>query len=347
MKTNVKHQEKKINERRNPGIIFLGTCERASYVEDGNTNIFKWNILGLKHVILSHIYPLPLNGLILGLAVDKNIIRNDTKIDINHQDGQKVGFVNIRIEQTKNSLTEDISLKKKGQMLSLPKKGWSTVFFSIKKNDLIISKPGSYYLTVETDEQKETIGEIQFAVIDPPPLTPERVAAIKSDPTSAKFIRLELSCKKCSDVFKTYAALEPPNQKLEDEGHYLYTSIPDQFTCGCGSTNINLQIIRKNLHGLLGSRVREGLGVAFSPLYEKSILTDIKNKFVKLINSKPKEEILQKFIEENLILLHQFPAEEILFKPPILTFFNADFVIITHQKELILIEIFVLGIGPK
>jgi hypothetical protein len=39
-----------------------------------------------------------------------------------------------------------------------------------------------------------------------------------------------------------------------------------------------------------------------------------------LLNSNPPEEKLQKFIEQNPILLHQFPANKLFSKPPILTF---------------------------
>lgn len=324
--------------KNNPGIIFLGVCERASYVTEGNTNILKWNIIGLKHVILSNIYPLSLAGIILGIAFDNKTIQCATKITIFNQDEQEVGFINLELRHAEPSNAE-LALKKDGPMLLVPKHGWTTAFLPIGKSDILIASPGRYYLKVEINDTKEIIGEIQFALIDPPELTPERIAAIKSDPTAAKFIRIEVGCKKCPDKFKAYAGLEQ-NKKLEDDGHIFYSEIPDTFVCGCGGAKIDLTIIRKNLHGLLGQRRREeSLEVGFIPLYEKSTLDDLRKKFVKVINSKPKEELLQKFIEENLILLHQFPAEKIFFKPPILTFFKADFGIITPQKELILIEI--------
>jgi len=306
------------------GIIFIGICERASCVVDKNTNVLKWNIIGLTHIILSPIYPFPLSSLTLGIAFDKNIIKGGTKIIITNQEEQEVAYINLDV-RTVNPTIEEVVLKKDGSILSAPEKGWTTTFLKIGKSDVFFTQPGIYYINAETDGRKEIIGEVQFAVIDPPPLTQERIAAIKSDPNSAKSIGIELGCKKCQDKFKVYADLESPNKKREEEGYCLYTSIPDQFICKCGYTKIDMQIIRKNLHGLLGQRKRERLDVAFTPLYEKSIFEDKRNKFFELINSKPKEEILQQFIQENLILLHQFPSEKIFFKPPILTFFKADF----------------------
>ena len=49
-------------------IAFLGLCERAAYVLDGNTNLFKWDVIGLKQVVVSSIYPLQLIGWSLGFA---------------------------------------------------------------------------------------------------------------------------------------------------------------------------------------------------------------------------------------------------------------------------------------
>jgi hypothetical protein len=74
-------------------------------------------------------------------------------------------------------------------------------------------------------------------------------------------------------------------------------------------------------------------------LYEQSALESLLVSFRTLLDSNPSEEALQVFIQDNPILLHQFPSEQIFFKPPILTFFHADFAIVTPQKELILIEI--------
>jgi len=52
------------------GFIFLGVYERAAYVREGKTNLFKWNVIGLKYIILSHIFPIRLGNLKIGLAID-------------------------------------------------------------------------------------------------------------------------------------------------------------------------------------------------------------------------------------------------------------------------------------
>ncbi len=78
-----------------PGIIFLGICERASCVVDKNTNVLKWNIIGLKHIILSPINLFPLSDLTLGFAFDKNIIKDGTKIIITNEEERGVAYLNL------------------------------------------------------------------------------------------------------------------------------------------------------------------------------------------------------------------------------------------------------------
>ena len=126
--------------------------------------------------------------------------------------------------------------------------------------------------------------------------------------------------------------------KLNQEGWEWYEDAADNFACQCGKTIINLEYIRSNLHALLGRRRPSNQGLSFIPMYEKNALKTTQSGFVELLTSSPKEEILQKFIQENPILLHQFPAERIIPKPPIFSQYVADFAILTAQKELLFIE---------
>lgn len=147
-----------------------------------------------------------------------------------------------------------------------------------------------------------------------------------------------ICCKHCPSKLRAYAGLDR-SEKAEGEGWMWYQEVPEMFKCECGKTTMDLQYIRRNLHGLLGHRLRENEQLSFMPLYEKSSLESIRTNFAQLISRNPREELLQKFIDENPILLHQFPAERIIPKPPILTSYLADFGIVTPQKELILVEL--------
>ena len=200
-------------------------------------------------------------------------------------------------------------------------------------------RTASYLLKLLTKGESFVIGQVHFAVIDPPPLTAERIAAIRSDPTAIKSVRMDIGCRKCPAKIKVYAGLERISN-LEREGYLWYETIPDTFNCDCGSSTFDFRTIRRNLFaplGRTGSKSDDQLSLM--PLYEYNAVESIRQTFARLLSSNPREEVLQQFFEENPILLHQFPAEKLFFKPSILTFFHADFAIVTPQKELILVEI--------
>jgi hypothetical protein len=130
------------------------------------------------------------------------------------------------------------------------------------------------------------------------------------------------------------------DKKEEADGFLWYADLPDQFDCSCGATHFDLRSIKRNLHGLLGHTIFAPTSeVRIFPLYEQGAIQNAHTQFLRLLDQSPAEETLQKFIEANPIVLHQFPADKIFFKPAVLTFFKADFAVLTSRKELILIEI--------
>jgi hypothetical protein len=73
-------------------IAFLGFCERSAHIRDDNTDLFKWNILGLKNIILSHIYPLRLSRIDIGLAINASTISNKIVLKIKDMEDTEIGF---------------------------------------------------------------------------------------------------------------------------------------------------------------------------------------------------------------------------------------------------------------
>jgi antiviral defense system Shedu protein SduA len=318
-------------------LVFLGLAERAAYVRDSNTNLFKWNVLGLKNIILSPIYPYPLSGWNIGLSFPGASILGEHDLRITDEEGRQAG--SIRLSMRSPSQDEpDTVLRSEGATMLVPQEGWTSAFFPLGKPDIVINKPGIYRLLQVTPQGERIIGQLRFVVIDPPPLTPERIAAIRSDPAAAKAVRIEFRCNQCSAKCRACAALDR-NPTLEAEGWTWYQDLPEAYSCTCGAMSMPLDSLRRNLHGLLGERKGEGNELNFVPLYERSSLETTRSTFATLLASKPKEELLQKFIEENPILLHQFPSIRLFSKPPILTFFVADFALLTPKKELLLIEL--------
>jgi hypothetical protein len=320
-----------------PDVLFLGLAERAAYVRDGNTNLFKWNVLGLKHIILSHIYPLSLSGWSFGFAFHATGTLGEHKLLLTDESGTEVGQLNVATK-TASPSDPDAALRSEGPLMPVPTYGWIIAFLSPPKSSLLVMSPGTYHVRQATPEGAHILGELHFAVVDPPPLTQERIAAIRSDPTAMKSVRVEIGCKQCPAKSRAYAALDR-NPASEAEGWTWYQDLPTAFACTCGKTKLPLDSIRQNLHGLLGARQRGSDDLSFLPLYERSTIETVRSTFAEVLQSAPKEEFLQKFLEENPILLHQFPSVRLFSKPPILTFFVADFALLTPNKELLLIEL--------
>jgi hypothetical protein len=325
-----------------PEVIFLGFAERATYVRDGETNLSKWNVQGLKNVLLANFFPSVLSDWKLGLAIQSPSLNKDFRIKFKADSGEEIGWI-----QGTPTVVPLVGVSPaapgtgpESKSLGIHPGTWLVVFLDFPPAiTMVVQKPGRYFVVLERDYNENIIGEFHYALVDPPPLTAERVAAIKSDPQAVKAVRAVLGCGVCSSKFQVYAALErDPN--LEAEGFKWYAEIPDRFTCQCGKTQFDVSTYRRNFHALLGER-RQALSgeIRWTPLYEKNAIESLRLEFLNLIKADPPEETLQGFIERNPILLHQFPAERLFFKPPILTRYKADFAVVTPQKELVLIEI--------
>jgi hypothetical protein len=325
-------------ETSSPPVVFLGFAERATLVRDGGTDALKWNVHGLKNILLTNFFPTALNNWNLGLAIRISDTPQNLKINFLAESGEEIGSTNIKLIAGAPTLplTHSDSV-----FIRVAPRTWLVAFFELRSDTtLVIQKPGRYSAVIQDDDNnQELIGEFDYVLVEPPPLTPERVAAIKSDPNAVKAVRAVFGCTACASKCQVYAALER-NPKLETEGFTWYADIPEHFACECGKAQLDLSTVKRNFFALLG-QPQQALSreVAWAPLYEKSAIESLRVEFLGLVNANPPEESLQNFIENNPVILHQFPAEKLFFKPPILTQFKADFAIVTPQKELVLIEI--------
>lgn len=203
---------------------------------------------------------------------------------------------------------------------------------------LLIPRAGDYNILLRENNQETLIGQLIFELEEPPPLTDARKRAIRSDPNAAKAARAVISCPKCQGGLKAYAGLERVPES-EAKGYIWYENLPESYMCSCRQLALNLSLWKRNLHGLLGQSVSNGEKTTLVPLYEKSALQNIHANFTSLLQEPAREEIFQKFLEENPVLLHQFSPEKLFVKAPILSLRKTDFAIVNHQHELILIEL--------
>jgi hypothetical protein len=293
-------------------------------------------VIGLKTIVLSYIYPLNLIGWHTGFAVSGATAGKEAKLRLVSREGKEIGTLTLFTQAL--SAPDQPVLRRDGPTLMVPEYGATVAFLPLGKPGWVIPAPGVYFLEQLSETEVVRIGTLQFAVVDPLPLTAERIVAIKSELNATKAVRIELACNFCSSKLRAYSALDR-TPKLEGEGWVWYQELDDEFRCECGKTVMVLEYLRRNLHGFLGHRSRNTEDLSLTPLYEQSTLTSVRSNFARHLASEPPEELLQAFVNENPILLHQFPADRIIPKPPILTSYFADFAIVTPQKELILLEL--------
>jgi hypothetical protein len=74
-------------------------------------------------------------------------------------------------------------------------------------------------------------------------------------------------------------------------------------------------------------------------MYERTVVLDTRLSFLHVLEHATSEETIQRFVETHPIVLHQFPARRIFWKPPLLSKYKADIAILLPTRELLLIEL--------
>jgi len=289
-----------------------------------------------KNIILSNIFPLQLPAWHVAIALSSNDLFTPIKLVLVDEAGDELGFVGFSSESNHDNVILSKETPSATNVLVVPD-CWTLFFLPLGNTGIAIKRPGNVQFRVNS-VRGEVVGQLTFILVEPPALTSERIAALRSDPLATKAARVVYSCAVCGTDVRAYVALEH-DQALESEGWQWYSNFPEKFICECGRNVFELDIARRNLHALLGAQAVKSDRVEFIPLYEQTALATLRASYSNLIKRDPKEEDIQKFLEANPVLLHPFPALRLFNKPPILTHFFADFAIVTPQKELVLVEI--------
>lgn len=326
-----------------PPVAFLGVVEHHQLGAESRTGIYKTTLMGLKHDILSPIYPVSVEGFVFALHSETSRETGAFTIRLLHEDGTCENKIEVTF-CTRTSGFSPVEFPSKASDPTadwVPLHPWSTVVLNDPSIGWI-KRPGRYRLVFDDgSDEGLLVGQLNCHTYVPDALTPERIAAIRSDPNASSWVTFEMACRVCGQSLRTYAALERDRAKEEREDHIWYQALPESFACECGKTSINLASIRSNLHGLLGEHnhtLAKGGDISF--LYDKARLDSLIGSFGRILQetSLP-EEALQEFIEKNPVLLHMFTPQHLFFKSPILSLCKTDFLILNSQKELLLIEI--------
>lgn len=318
-------------------ISFLGISDRYSEHFYANAitptqeifPVVKKNILGLREIYITSIFPFPASELFLLFLLDKELLKSNEAFN--------GGGIEILVEGPNE--TNVGSIKMAGSFVGSGKLNQRFLLQAAQPAGTFL-EPGEYSLFVCDDKgTKESIGSFTMTY-SPAPLTAERIQAIKSDPLSAKSIHFVLGCTKCDGECKIFCSLEENKEKIV-KGYLWYKDLPETFVCKCKATVIRLHFIKENLHTLLGFKANRFSNEEITErTYTIGNLREVIKSFKELIeNKKTNEEELQKFIEENPILLSCFMPKLLKFKAPVTRKHKTDFVILNPQDELLLIEI--------
>ncbi len=324
-----------------PRIALLGICSRARYERGEPPELSYIDILGLRKVVLPYIYPFDASTQYLALAVYGIEISNPGAVVLRKRDGNQVFRCDIKAQ----SSSETAIANSNGKKHSDPKSGilvavsdmpsWTVLLAPL--NGVVLNEPQTLEAFLLTNEGDIPLGGLVFGLASAPPLTPDRIAAIKSDPRAIKALRLHLGCKHCDSKLKVFAALEKPEEV--GEGLIWYQDVPESFECSCGKTKLTLGILRTNMQALLGNRDIDARNLSFSALYEHRAIDHTSSDLLHLIKSKPREEDVQQFLSKNPIIFHFLSPLRLYEKPPILSKHQADFAILDSRGTLLLVEI--------
>lgn len=286
-----------------PPIAFLGICDRARYDRGNPPALSRIDILGLRNVVLPYIYPFDLSGLYLAFAVYGIQLQTLGPVVLRDRKGNQVFRMEIKTSGTVISNGTPPQTDTKDQGFFVPVQdvpAWS-VFLSPMKG-VLLTEPQIIDAFLSQGDRDLPLGVLSFGLAQSPPLTPDRVAAIKSDPGALKAARLVLACKYCDSKLKVYTALERSHSAGKDA--IWYQDIPDSFDCSCGKTHMSLAILRSNMHALLGETNVTTENLSYSTLYEHRAIDQLSEDLLRLVNRDPGEEEVQQFLSQNSIVFH-------------------------------------------
>ena len=335
---NVEQKKKEGDTLIAPRAAMLGICDRARFVRGNHPLLWHFDLLGLRRSIPVYIYPFDMSNLHLAVAVYGLEDSDPGTIILRDKDGAEIFRVDVsttRLESTSEGATESI-VAKAGNLIPVDgPPSWTML--TVPLEDVIITEPQIVQAFLASETEEIPLGDVGFGLAESPPLTPDRIKAIKSDPRSIKTVRMRLGCKHCPSKLTIVVALEKPEKK--EQGAMWYQDVPEFFNCACGKTHMPLEIIRANGHALLGLTNMNSKNLSYSAQYEQKTIDRIIKDFADLLKISPEEKLVQQFLSRNPIMFHFLSPLRIFEKPEVLNKHIGDFAILDSRGTLIFVEI--------
>ena len=210
--------------RSAPPVAFLGYVERFIQVPDGFPQLRKYNILGLKHIIVPLMRPLML--LEGGFAFALYAPQPGQNVEIRWRDpvGREIGTGTIstsylEIESGSVPTASDFAKPAPGHssLVPAPQSAWTFAVLPADTLRLLLTIPGNYGVFLVHGDSETQIGSLNIGTMVAAPMTPDRLAAIKSNPLGCKVVRSQLECSNAETAFgHTWALSEVLPSKARD-----------------------------------------------------------------------------------------------------------------------------------
>lgn len=322
-----------------PRMALLGVTERARYNRAGRPELSTIDLLGLRYVVPSFLFPLDLSSFSLVLAAYSPELAELGTTVLRDEDGNELFRVELQhkiLEGPFETITSESEDNRPDAIFAIgDQPAWRILLVPLSGQ--ILDKPKMLQALQVTKQGEIGLGQLHFILAQVPALTPDRLAAIKSDPRSSKSLRMDLGCKYCESKMRIYATIDKPTEL--DPGLIWYQDVPESFECSCGRTKFPLESIRSNAHALLGRTNVAPRNVRFSMLYERGALDEMSQEFLELLDRDTGEEEVQQFLSKNPIIFHFLAPYRLFDKPPILSKHKADFAVLDARGILTLVEL--------
>jgi hypothetical protein len=320
-----------------PNLALLGWCDRAARIEGVHPAFAHVNVQGLSQVRFSHFFPINLRGTTLALGLYNPRPGDKFSVEFVDSDNNKV----FDFEFSLNSVMQfDSTLgTRELDANTVDNLGWT--FHTAKiENNLLIAKPDAFKALLRLNGQEQFLGYLHLLHAPLLHYSADQIAALRTDPLARRLVRVAYSCIECASKLQTYAGLER-NKQQEAEGWEWFADLPDEFRCKCGKMAFSLQYIRTGLHGLLSRNLASDdmAQASFLRLYETTKLEEDCRQFKALLEKDVSEQEIQHFLEAHPVFFSRFSAHRLVAKPKIQNKYEADFAILNHRRELVLIEI--------
>lgn len=341
------------------GLFLLGMAHKVARRNTG------WDMYGLSKILRVSLFPMNIKGLQLVLAGNSNWILSHAlkgfRIHFDNKEGARthVDFkmepvvvdneTRTEVEIPNFQVAPDLNDAKNEKRLAVQfasEEESNIEILTIPTPDLTINEPGSVSVSISSgDGEEELLGTVNFEWSQPKPLTPEERAAISSRPGATGRVFLKLSCPHCEEylvVGSSIDANDPMDDIRKTHGSRFAKAeeLGDVWKCNCSEVERSIKYVRLGLHNMLRMPIQsQETYTNFTPLYEKTRLDQIIADYIRLVDSEPEEERVQKFLEQNHLVWGFLTPQQILIKPPILTQYFADFAVLSSNRVLHIVEI--------